>query len=60
ADYYHVIVTSAAGCISAPSEEFYFSGVGVESFKAAGEMTVYPVPFRNQLNISFNLPKAGQ
>lgn len=23
-------------------------------------MTVYPVPFRNQLNISFNLPKAGQ
>lgn len=60
ADYYHVIVTSAAGCISVPSEEFYFSGVGVESFKAAGEMTVYPVPFRNQLNISFNLPKAGQ
>jgi hypothetical protein len=59
-EYYYVVVTSAEGCSSEPSEEVYFSGVGVESPETAGQLTVYPVPFRNQLNISFSLKKAGQ
>jgi len=58
-DFYHVVVSSALGCDSEPSNEIYMTVVGVENLIAENSLTVYPNPFRSDLNISYNLEKNG-
>ncbi|KAF0196437.1 MAG: kgp [Bacteroidetes bacterium] len=58
-DYYHVVVTSIAGCESAASNEIYYTVEGVSNLKTENNMEVYPNPFRNNLHISYNLSKSG-
>ncbi len=58
-DYYHVVVTSAAGCESNASNEIYFTVEGVTNMTAENNMEVYPNPFRNNLHISYSLLKSG-
>jgi len=58
-DYYHVVVTSVAGCESAASNEIYYTVEGVTNLTAENNMEVYPNPFRNNLHISYNLTKTG-
>lgn len=55
--YYYVIVTSAEGCESEPSESIYFSMVGVTNQDKAGNLSVYPNPFTSELNVSFIVAK---
>lgn len=59
-DFYYVVVTSENGCISDPSEQIYFSMVDVKTNMAAGELSIFPNPFRNQLNIAFGLKQQSQ
>ncbi|KAF0203466.1 MAG: hypothetical protein FD170_1185 [Bacteroidetes bacterium] len=59
-DYYYVVVTSAEGCVSEPSAEIYFSMVDVKNNPANGELSVFPNPFRNQLNINFGVKQQSQ
>ncbi|MCO5264796.1 MAG: C25 family cysteine peptidase [Lentimicrobium sp.] len=58
-DYYHVVVSSAAGCESEASNEIYMTVVGVETVDAENALVLYPNPFRNQLHINFNLKQAN-
>ncbi|NTW24018.1 MAG: T9SS type A sorting domain-containing protein, partial [Lentimicrobium sp.] len=58
-DFYHVMVSSAAGCDSEPSNEIYMTVVGVENLTAENSLTIYPNPFRTDLHISYNLEKNG-
>jgi hypothetical protein len=59
-DYYYVVVTSENGCISDPSEQIYFSMVGVGNQELSNALKVYPNPFRNQLNVEFGVIQTGQ
>lgn len=59
-DFYYVMVTSTEGCVSEPSAEFYFSMVDVNNNMAAGELSVFPNPFSNQLNITFGVKQQSQ
>lgn len=52
---YYVIVTTDNGCMSDPSESVYVAFVGVDNPENSGALSVYPNPFRNQLNIDFGI-----
>jgi len=54
-DFYHVVVTSTAGCESEPSNEIYMTVVGVTTMKVENTMEIYPNPFKKQLHIDFSL-----
>jgi hypothetical protein len=48
-DYYHVIVTSAEGCVSEPSEPVYFIFTDLEEIISGGHWLAYPNPAREIL-----------
>lgn len=58
-DFYHVVVTSATGCVSESSNEIYMTVVGVETISVENSLAVYPNPFVKDLHISYNLSKTG-
>lgn len=49
-DYYHVIVTTGAGCVSEPSEPLYFLFTGLQEISGI-EWMIYPNPFRDIIHI---------
>lgn len=58
-DYYHVVVTSEAGCASDPSNQIYMTVTGTENLIAENSLSIYPNPFHRDLHISYNLIKNG-
>ncbi len=56
-DYYHVVVTSAEGCESLPSETIWFSYVKAGQDGSPEGWSIYPNPFSKNLNITFTLSR---
>ncbi len=54
-DYYHVVVTSAFGCESEPSNVIYVVITGLEEVDANNMLSLYPNPFTDNTNIKFYL-----
>lgn len=59
-NHYYVIVSSENGCISDPSESIYVAFVGIDTPENSGALSVYPNPFRNQMNIDFGIKQQGK
>jgi len=49
--YYHVIVTSEHGCVSGPSDPYYFLFTGISENKTADGWSVFPNPFHDMLHL---------
>lgn len=50
-DYYHVIVTSAAGCISSPSDPVYFLFTAIDEKQEGPGLVIYPNPTNSDITI---------
>jgi hypothetical protein len=54
-DDYYVIVTSADGCISEPSESYYFIYTGLIEMDEGQSVAVYPNPFSEAFTLDYSL-----
>lgn len=54
-DDYYVIVTSAPGCESEPSESYYFIYTGLVELNQDQKVNVYPNPFGEQFTIDYHI-----
>jgi hypothetical protein len=54
-DNYYVIVTSALGCQSEPSETYYFIYTGLVEFSEEQKVNIYPNPFEKQFTLDYSL-----
>ncbi|GAB4321095.1 MAG: hypothetical protein Kow00127_13480 [Bacteroidales bacterium] len=55
-DNYYVIVTSAQGCSSEPSDPFYFVYTGIVEQNSNRKVEVYPNPFGNFFTVDYFHP----
>lgn len=56
-NYFTIITDSVTGCQSEPSNTAVI--IGIEDPAGAGDVKIWPNPFRDQVSISFNLPESG-
>ncbi|MCB2220950.1 MAG: T9SS type A sorting domain-containing protein [Bacteroidetes bacterium] len=54
-DNYYVIVTSAMGCESEPSDPYYFIYTGLVEFSEGQKVNIYPNPFEKQFTLDYSL-----
>ncbi len=58
-DDYYVIVTDAYGCVSEPSEPYYFIYTGMIEIAEGQKVSIYPNPFKGQFTLDYALPSAS-
>ena len=54
-DDYYVIVTSAQGCESEPSESYYFIYTGLVELTEGQKVNIYPNPYKEQFNVDYSI-----
>lgn len=59
-DDYYVIVTNAAGCVSEPSDNYYFVYTGLIELAEGQKINIYPNPFNNQITLDYSLTSVSK
>ena len=54
-----MIVTDAYGCVSDPSEPYYFIYTGMIEIAEGQKVSIYPNPFKGQFTLDYALPSAS-
>jgi hypothetical protein len=54
-DFYYTVVSNENGCQSAPSNQVYMGFTGLGKSEGAANMTAFPNPFRDDVNITYAL-----
>ncbi|MCD4694679.1 MAG: T9SS type A sorting domain-containing protein [Bacteroidales bacterium] len=59
-DDYYVIVTNSYGCVSEPSDPYYFIYTGLIELADGQRINIYPNPFNDQFTVDYSLASVSK